>query len=319
MPLNIWIAGERMGDKRDAWEIAIIDYTDYLAMEKSRSAATLDNYARDLRDFSAFLRQRGVGEPGLVNERLISAYLAGLSQAGRAASTIARRLSAIRGWCKYLNMMEERAISIANLQTPRLKSPFPSVLTLAQTEKLLDLPDTRTPGGSRDRAMLEFLYGCGLRVSELCGLTLHDINREQGFVRCWGKGGKERIVPAGSFALEAMEAYLAFSRPLLLAGQNTQALFVNQRGGPLSRSGLWRIVEGYGKRLGLDIHPHTLRHSAATHMLDNGADLRLLQEFLGHESISSTQVYTNLSKSELKSAYLRHHPRYKARVSQQGD
>jgi len=299
-----------MKDKRDAFDISIINYIDYIGMEKSRSAATVDSYCRDLRDFAAFLQQRGCGQPSRIDEALIQDYLAGLNRAGRAASTVARRLSAIRGWCKYLNLMEENRISTAHLQSPRLKRPFPSVLTPAQTEKLLAVPDPEKPAGIRDRAMLEFLYGCGLRVSELCSLTLHDIDAEQGFLRCFGKGGKERLVPIGAFALAALADYLRYARPLLLQGRPTQELFINQRGGKLSRSGLWRIIDGYGKSLGLDIHPHTLRHSAATHMLDNGADLRLLQEFLGHESISTTQIYTNLSRSELKSAYLRHHPRY---------
>ncbi|MBQ6536518.1 MAG: tyrosine-type recombinase/integrase, partial [Firmicutes bacterium] len=198
----------------------------------------------------------------------------------------------------------------AHLRASRGQRPFPDALSEADMDKLLQLPDTSTALGIRDKAMLEICYGCGLRVSELVELTLHDMDFEAGFIRVLGKGSKERIVPLGAFAEEALADYMENSRNVLLKGKRTQQLFVNGRdGGKLSRSGFFRILDAYGKKLGKKIHPHALRHSAATHMLANGADLRVIQEFLGHSDISTTQIYTSLERSQLKGIYNRYHPR----------
>lgn len=293
-----------------AFANAIRDYLDYIIVEKGLAALTADSYRRDLEAFAVFACTAGKREPGALTADDIAAYLSAEKRAGRSTATLARRLSAIRGFCRYLAREQTLPRDISqNMQTPPLKRPFPYALTQAEIKRLLALPDAGAPAGLRDRAMLELGYACGLRVSELVGLSVHDIDRKLGFLRCFGKGSRERIVPVGAYALAALEDYLAHGRPLLLHGKATQALFLNCRGGGLSRSGFWRIVEAYGRSIGRDVHPHTLRHSAATHMLENGADLRVVQEFLGHADISTTQIYTYLDKSALKGVYQRYHPR----------
>ena len=302
---------KREKKKADPFAAAVRSYISYIDIEKSLANTTIDNYNRDLHSFVAFLQDRGCHVPKDMTSAHLLDYLASEKTASKTPSTIARRMSAIRGWCGFLLMENLIDTDISqNMQTPRMKNPFPSVLNMRNTEALLALPDMSTVFGIRDSAMLEFLYSCGMRVSELTALTVHDIDCKQGLLRCLGKGDKERVIPVGDYALAALELYLSDSRPKLLRIKQTQELFLNRLGDKLSRSGLWLIVEGYGKRLGLDIHPHTLRHSAATHMLDNGADLRIVQEFLGHSNISTTQIYTNLSRSELKSTYLQFHPHY---------
>ena len=290
---------------------AIESYIMHLDMERSLSANTRDSYGRDLRTFGCWLGERGVTDPADISAALIRDFMAWQKTQKRSASTIARRMSAIRGFCRYLTREKQLAVDAgAHLRAARGQRPFPDALSEAQIGRLLALPDPSTPLGLRDKALLEVCYGCGLRVSELVGLTVHDLDANAGFLRILGKGGKERIVPLGVFAEEALAAYLKHSRFRLLRGKHTQQLFVNGRdGGPLSRSGFFRILDAYGRQLGIKIHPHTLRHSAATHMLANGADLRVIQEFLGHSDISTTQIYTELERSELKGIYNRYHPR----------
>ncbi len=295
----------------DFFAAAIIDFTDYLH-ERSLADTTIDSYQRDLRGFAAFAVAEGCAAPEQLNQEHIIAYLASERANGKSASTIGRKASSIRGFCRFLFMDRRQNKDISqNTQTPKRQRPLPQVLSQAEMAKLLALPDTATAAGCRDRAMLEMMYGCGLRVSELIAITVHDINFELGYLRCRGKGSKERIIPVGSFALEAVNEYLAHARGQLLKCKHTQELFLNRLGDKLSRSGFWRILEGYAKRLGYDIHPHTLRHSAATHMMENGADLRVVQEFLGHSDIMTTQIYTHLSRGELKQVYTTYHPRAK--------
>ena len=294
-----------------AFNDAVKDYIDSLDLERSMSANTRDSYGRDLRAFGLWLTARGIKDPAALTSDLIRDFLAEQKKQGRAASTISRRMSAIRGFCHYLAQEKVLPADIgAHLRAARGQRPFPDALSEADMDRLLALPDTSTELGLRDKALLEMCYGCALRVSELVDLTLHDIDFESGFIRVLGKGSKERIVPLGAFAEEALTAYMEHSRDRLLRGKRTQQLFVNGRdGGKLSRSGVFRILDGYGKRLGLKIHPHSLRHSAATHMLANGADLRVIQEFLGHSDISTTQIYASLERSQLKGIYNRYHPR----------
>lgn len=291
-------------------ECEIQSYLDFITVEKNLSAATVDSYRRDLRLLADFMKKNGCSTWGDVDGEGLLSFLVWQRETGRSSATVARRISATRSFSKFL--LQEGSIQqdfCADLQSPHLRRPFPSVLTLAETKALLALPDC-SPLGIRDSALMELCYGCGLRATELLSLTAHDIDLSEQVLRCWGKGGKERLVPVGIYAVSALERYLTVARPALLQGKDTQELFLNRFGNKLSRNGYWRIISSYGKRLGLDIHPHTLRHSAATHMLDNGADLRLVQEFLGHQDIGTTQIYTNLSRSELKSSYLRHHPRF---------
>ena len=297
--------------KTTAMEQAVKDYIDSLDLERSMSANTRDSYGRDLQAFACWLAERGVKDPARLDPDLIRDFLAVQKKQGRAASTISRRMSAIRGFCRYLAQKHILETDVgAHMRASRGQRPFPDSLSEADMDKLLQLPDTSTALGIRDKAMLEICYGCGLRVSELVELTLHDMDFEAGFIRVLGKGSKERIVPLGAFAEEALADYMENSRNVLLKGKRTQQLFVNGRdGGKLSRSGFFRILDAYGKKLGKKIHPHALRHSAATHMLANGADLRVIQEFLGHSDISTTQIYASLERSQLKGIYNRYHPR----------
>ena len=294
-----------------AFDVAIKGYINNLDLERALSANTRDNYARDLYALARWLQDRGEDDPSCLTSDLIRDFLAEQKRQSRSSATIARRMSSIRGFCRYLNQEQLLTTDVsAHLRASRGQRPFPDALSEYEIEQLLQLPDTATVLGLRDRALLEICYGCALRVSELVGLTVHDLDYESGFIRVLGKGSKERIVPLGVFAQEALTDYLAHSRDKLLRGKRTQQLFVNGRdGGPLSRSGFFRILDSYGRQLGLDIHPHTLRHSAATHMLANGADLRVVQEFLGHSDISTTQIYTYLERSELKGVYNKYHPR----------
>jgi integrase/recombinase XerD len=300
----------------DNFKFAILDYIDYLH-ERALAAMTIDSYRRDLAGFTRFALDRGCFGVEDLRPEHIRAYLAEEKAANKNPSTLRRRISAIRGFCRFLLMDKRQATDISsNLQTPKISKSLPFVLSVEQMDRLLSLPNLSTALGLRDKAMLETMYACGLRVSELTGITVHDINLELGLIRVMGKGGKERIIPIGSFALEAIAAYLQNSRHLLLKAQTSQELFLNRLGNGLSRSGFWRILTAYGQRIGLDIHPHTMRHSAATHMMENGADLRIIQEFLGHSDIMTTQIYTHLSKSQLKRVYNTYHPR--AKIKKQG-
>lgn len=289
---------------------AIDDYLEYLAAERGLSPHTVEGYRHDLLLLANYATEQGINSPQDLAVSHLTAFLAKERETGHTASTVARRMSGLRGFCRYLAQEKVLPRDISqNLQTPRLKRPYPYNISQSQMDKLLALPDRQQPKGLRDAALLEIGYGCGLRVSELVGLSVFDIDSSLGYVRVMGKGSKERIIPVGFYALEALNAYLQQGRKALLHGKTTQELFLNMRGGQLSRSGFWRIIQAYGKQLGLDIHPHTLRHSAATHMLENGADLRIVQEFLGHSDIGTTQIYTHLNRSELKSIYRKYHPR----------
>lgn len=297
--------------ENDPFETTITDFIDYLA-ERSLSDATIDNYRRDLRNFVAYVKMRGCTAPEQLQSEHIIAYLEKEKIIGKSAATLGRHISSIRGFSRFLLMDKRITRDISqNMVTPKKQRPLPYVLSQKEMDKLLDLPDISTVAGCRDKAMLEMMYGCGLRVSELISISVHDINFELGLMQCKGKGDKERIIPIGSFALEAINDYLENSRPRLLKIKHTQELFLNRLGDNLSRSGFWRIIQAYGKKLGIDIHPHTMRHSAATHMMENGADLRIVQEFLGHSDIITTQIYTHLSRGELKKVYNTYHPRAK--------
>lgn len=295
-----------------AWRYTLDEYLEYCAVVQGLAPLSVDSYRRDLNDLALFLSNRGAAaatEPSTLQREDIRAYLEYLRQQQRKPSTLSRRLSAIHGLCKYL--VREKVLShdpSHGLLAPPMRRPFPHALTEAEMNRLLAAAELDTPRSRRDRALLELGYGCGLRVTELISLTLYDIDRQQALIRVFGKGSQERIVPVGAFALVALERYLQV-RDQLLGQADTQELFLNHRGGKLSRSGFWRILAGYGQRLDLPVHPHTLRHSAATHMLANGADLRVIQEFLGHRDISTTQIYAKLENSELKGVYQRCHPR----------
>lgn len=292
------------------------DYIHYLSIEKGLSDNTIDGYVRDLEVFARYLKDRcglDTDDPSVIEKEHILNYFMEITKAGRSRRTQSRYLASIKSWFRYL-LREKRITSdpTSIMESPKGEKKLPDVLSVEEVEGLLEMPDMTKDLGIRDRAMLEILYGAGLRISELLGLHLEDINLELGFIRCIGKGSKERIIPIGEIALEALEGYLDSSRSRLLKpGSRSKILFLNQRGGGMSRQGFFKILKAYGRKAGINKHlsPHTLRHSFATHLLENGADLRSVQEMLGHADISTTEIYTHLSIRHIKKVYDKAHPR----------
>ncbi len=290
----------------------IDSFIDYLGQERGLASNTLDSYSRDLRQYGLYLEQAGSNAPEKASRATVLAYLMDLQKQGKATATIARRLAALRAFYQYL-LREQRVQQdpTANLESPRLERRLPKVLTVKEVEQLLKQPRTDTAAGLRDRAMLELLYASGMRVSELIALELADINLDLGYIRCEGKGSRERVVPVGSISIESLREYLRHGRGELSPGAEERSLFLNHHGRRLTRQGFWKIVKKHARdaRVSKEITPHTLRHSFATHLLENGADLRSVQEMLGHADISTTQIYTHVTKGRLKEVYARAHPR----------
>lgn len=293
-------------------EEALTDFIHYLQIEKGLAENTLISYKRDLTRYVTFLKQATYTSWDDVERIDIISFLAILKKEGKSTATIARTISAIRSLHQFL-LLEQRAkkdVSI-HLETPKKSRILPDVLSIDEVEQLLQIKSD-TPLAIRNKAMLELLYATGLRVSELISLELNDVHLTMGFVRCFGKGNKERIVPLGDVASEAIEHYLQYSRPILTKrNAHETKFFVNHHGRPLSRQGFWKLLKKLALEAGLTkpITPHTLRHSFATHLLENGADLRAVQEMLGHADISTTQIYTHVTKSRLKDVYEQYHPR----------
>jgi integrase/recombinase XerD len=286
----------------------IEEFLEYLALERGLSVNTLESYGRDLRHFAAYA---GAGTP-LQCGALVMDYLDDLRRSGRSTATLARRLAALRAFYAYLD--QERGVSpdpTRHLQSPKLERRLPAVLSVAEVGTIVQAPDSATPTGMRDRAMLELLYATGIRVSELIALRVEDWVTEPPRLRCRGKGGKERIIPVGKQAVLSVEAYLTTARRRLIRGRDPGALFLNHRGTLMTRQGFWKLIKKYALAVGIDkdITPHTIRHSFATHLLDNGADLRAVQEMLGHADISTTQIYTHVSRTRLRQVYDQAHPR----------
>lgn len=295
------------------------DFLDYLSIERGASPNTISAYRRDLDTYVDFLLERGVTDPAGVTGDDVTAFMSRLREQGFAPSSIERKVAAVKSFHKHL--VRDGVTTnhpTASLPLPKKPERLPDVVSIEQVAKVLDQPFPDGPVGYRDRAVLEVLYGCGLRVSELAGLDLADVELVEGFARVLGKGGKERVVPVAGTALAAVQEYLAHGRPHLHATkgarrQDPEALFLSVRGRRLNRQVLFEIVRRYGGRAGVDMHPHTLRHSFATHMLEGGADLRALQEMLGHSDISTTQVYTHVDRTHLREEYLSTHPRARIR------
>jgi integrase/recombinase XerD len=296
----------------------------WLAVEKGRSPNTLAAYRRDLAAYHEFLtgRQLAVSD---VTEPVVEDYLAFLRAAGRAPASVARALVSVRSLHRFLEDEGQAATNPAgDVQRPKVPSGLPKALSEAEVGALLGAVTGDDGVARRDRAILEVLYGCGLRVSELVGLGLADVDLASGLLRAFGKGSKERVVPVGRLACEALGEWLSPSgRGALVPARwarrgDAEAVFLNTRGGRLSRQGAWGIVRGYGDAVGLGdrLSPHVLRHSCATHMLDHGADIRVVQELLGHASISTTQVYTKVSGTRLRQIYDAAHPRAKRRTQE---
>ncbi len=287
-------------------------FVDVLWMERGLRANTLSAYATDLRGLARWLAGR---RRSLLQARRedLQGYLADRVAAGMRLRSIRRKLTTIKRFYQYQARVGAlQGDPSARIETPRLGRPLPDTLSESEVEALIRAPDTATARGLRDRAMLELIYACGLRVSELVGLTAGSLNRAHGVVRLIGKGGRERLVPVGEQALDWIERYLDQARPDLLHGQGTaEALFVTTRGAGMTRQAFWYMVKRYARAVGIErpLSPHTLRHAFATHLLNHGADLRVVQMLLGHSDLSTTQIYTHVARARLQELHARHHPR----------
>src|SRR2546426_3175988 len=290
----------------------ISSFLTHVRVEKGLSANTVSAYRRDLVKFDACAQKRRLTLEAVTRDDLVD-FLAGLYRQKLESKTVARHLVTLRNFFRFAQIQELIAKDPSvNLESPKIRRSLPGYLRLEEVERLLAQPDAKTALGLRDRAMLEVLYSAGLRVSELIGMRVTDLDSKVGCVRCIGKGDKERIVPVGKKALGMVEKYLRDARPKLLGkAAGSPTLFVNRRGGALSRVGVWKILSSYGRRAGLRVAltPHMLRHSFATHLLERGADLRSVQLMLGHADISTTQIYTHVVEERLKQIYKAHHPR----------
>jgi integrase/recombinase XerD len=286
-------------------------FIDALWLESGLSKNTLAAYKRDLTAFSAWLKPQSITL--ILAERVdIARYQQARLREGRKVRSEARLLSTLRRFYRYLVREGIRNTDpTAQIESPRLGSPIPKSLTEDEVEQLLLQPDHNQPLGLRDRAMLEVLYATGLRVTELVSLTHEQLNMRQGLVRCVGKGNKERLVPLGELALEWLQRYIFDGRPAILNGQITDDLFPTVRGRAMSRQAFWYLIKRYAKAANIEkpLSPHTLRHAFATHLLNHGADLRVVQLLLGHSDLSTTQIYTHVAKERLKSLHALHHPR----------
>jgi len=322
------------GKPRDAnlvgtpkFEQSLDGFRVYQNVELGLSANTIEAYRRDLRRFGAFLRRKGVDDWSQLSSQLIQDYLVEQSALGHKETTLARRVVALRMWLRWLFHTRQIADDwTAVLELPKRWQRLPETLNLDRSVELVTSPDPDHPLALRDRAILETFYACGLRVSELCGLRAGDVNLAAGYLRCMGKGRKERVTPIGRHALDALEAYQEHLRPKLIeqgqrhgrwktplskAAAAALPLFLSRTGGPLERTTVWRLVRREAQRRGIvgKVSPHTLRHSFATHLLEGGADLRVVQELLGHADISTTEIYTHVQSKRLQEIHARCHPR----------
>ncbi len=289
-------------------------FMDHLVLERGLSDNTRQAYGRDLSEFLNFLARRGRSSIQAVPRRDIIDFLMEGKQKGLAASSLARRLVAIRVFFRHLSQEGLLAANVADaLESPRLWKILPPTLSVAEVDRLLGAPDPSRPRGLRDRAILETFYATGLRVSELASLTLESLHGDAGYIRCVGKGDKERVVPIGRRALAAVQEWIERGRPVFAqkAPPEERTVFLSSRGRPLSRVVLWRDIRGYAVQAGIrkTISPHMLRHSFATHLLANGASLRIIQEMLGHADIATTQIYTHVDQGRLQSVHQKFHPR----------
>ena len=291
---------------------SVIAYLDYLRDVRRMSPNTVESYARDLAALEVFAEKRGTAVDAL-DRSALDAYVRDMRTSGLSPRSVARAAAAVRGYFKFLLL--EKRITVdpsEDLRMPRAWPALPKYLDLEQVDRLLAQPDTATPRGIRDKALIELLYATGLRVSELLSLRPGDVNLDGGYLTCIGKGDKQRLVPIGHAAADWVRRYLREARPALLKTRKTPWLFVNAKGGGrLSRVGFWKILKEYGTKAGVprSLSPHVLRHSFATHLLDRGADLRAIQMMLGHADLSTTQIYTHVLEARLHAVYDKFHPR----------
>jgi integrase/recombinase XerD len=298
--------------EEDVRRFRLREFQDYLAFERGLSKRTLDAYTRDVARLTLFLRDRGVTDPGTAGAGDLRELVYALKENGLQASSIRRNVSAIRTY--YAFLLEEGHVAADpsdRLDLPRLTRRLPGVLSREEVAALLEAPDIASRTYWRDRALLEFAYASGVRVSELTGLRTTDLNLDEGFATVFGKGARERIVPIGKAAVRALTVYLRECRPGLARATSGATVFLNARGGSLSRMGVWQILRTQVERAGIRkrVSPHTLRHSFATHLLEGGADLAAVQEMLGHADISTTQIYTHVDREYLRDVHRRYHPR----------
>ena len=294
--------------------LTIEDFIHYLVVERGLASNTIESYKRDLVKYAEYLKKvETVSSFEEVTREHIIAFMRYMMENGKSSKTIARHVASIRSFHQFL--LREHIVDkdpSAHIETPQVERTLPKVLSPDEVEALLTAPDESTPFGKREKAMLELLYATGIRVTELMNLNVEDVHMTMGFVRCIGKGDKERIVPMGKMASEALQKYIEESRPKLLKrNQKEEALFLNHHGRRLTRQGFWKILKklALSAQIEKELTPHTLRHSFATHLLENGADLRAVQEMLGHADISTTQIYTHVTKKRLKDVYNEFHPR----------
>jgi integrase/recombinase XerD len=286
-------------------------YVTYLRDVRRMSPNTVESYARDLAALASFAEARGAPVESL-DRRALEAFVRSLMSSGFSPRSVARAVACVRGFYRFLAQERQLEASPAeDLRAPRAWAALPKFLDLEEVDRLLAQPDPSTPRGLRDKALIEVLYASGMRVTELLTLKPGDLNLDDGYITCVGKGDKERIVPVGQQAAEWLRRYMQQARPVLTKGKSSGRLFVNARGGALSRVGFWKVLKEYGIRAGItrEISPHVLRHSFATHLLERGADLRAIQAMLGHADLSTTQIYTHVLEARLRAVYDRFHPR----------
>jgi len=288
------------------------EFLNYLSVEKGLSHNTILAYRQDLNKYLKYLEAKKVGSFKEVKRSIISNFMLYLKDKGLNSNSISRALVAIKMLHRFL--VNERYIKddvTSVLSLPKLWRKLPEVLSAEEVEKLLVGPNLKAPQGIRDKAVLELMYATGMRVSEIAGLKLNNLNLDMGFVKCTGKGQKERIIPLGKYASRALERYVNKTRPKLLKGKDDPFLFLSRLGKKVSRQTFWKTIKAYAKKSKIkkEITPHTLRHSFATHLLERGADLRTVQEMLGHSDISTTQLYTHINRERLKQIHRKFHPR----------
>ena len=287
-------------------------YLNHLLIEKGAAGNTLEAYGRDLNRYASFLEQRGIDNPRFVVPETVVEFLVQIKGEGLSANSMNRALAALRGYYKFL--LQEKVVDqspLANIELAKVWMRLPDTVSKEEMNLILSQPGEETPKAQRDSAMLELLYATGLRVSELAGLTMNSINWQVGFLTVMGKCGKERVVPIGKTAYDSVRRYVDEARPKLVKSRTTDVLFLNRFGGAFTRQGLWKIIIHYVRKAGLqkNVHPHTFRHSFASHLLEGGADLRAVQVMLGHSDISTTQIYTHVTRDHLTQIHRKYHPR----------
>jgi len=294
-------------------EMFLKEYLAHIKLEKNLSKNTVSSYKNDITAFISYLKNKGKEDPSIISSNDIGGFFKTLNELGLSGSSSARYFSSLKGFFLYL--LKNKYIlknPIEKITAPKIAKRLPGVLDVNEIDKILSAPDVDDKLGLRDKAMLELFYACGTRVSELIDLKVNDLFFDDEIIRVFGKGSKERLIPIGSSAIEWVGEYLKKSRPLLMKKSKSENnLFLNSRGSKLSRMGVWKIIDRYVKEAGIEkeVHPHTFRHSFATHLLEGGADLRAVQEMLGHADISTTQIYTHVDRDYIKQIHKQYHPR----------